>query len=58
MTYTDASGIRRSYYSHEDASEYYATNLAAAARATLEQYGDTLTEAETARLTAIAAAAA
>lgn len=58
VTYTDASGIRRSYYSHEEASEYYATNLAAAARATLEQYGDTLTEAETARLTAIAAAAA
>ncbi len=57
-TYTDASGIRRTYYSHEDASTYYATSLAAAARATLEQHGDTLTETETARLNAIVATAA
>lgn len=58
VTYTDASGIRRTYYSHEDASTYYATNLAAAAQVTLEQHGDTLTEAETARLNAIIETAA
>ena len=58
VTYTDASGIQRSYYSSESASEYYATNLAATAQATLNQHGDTLTETEKTRLEAIVAAAA
>ena len=57
VTYTDASGIQRSYYSHEDSSEYYATNLAAAAQVTLDQYGETLTDREKERLNAIMAAA-
>lgn len=57
VTYTDASGIQRSYYSSESASEYYATNLAATAQATLDQHGDTLTETEKTRLEAIVAVA-
>ena len=58
VTYTDASDIQRSYYSSESTSEYYATNLAATAQATLDQHGDTLTETERTRLEAIVAVAA
>ena len=57
VTYTDASDIQRSYYSSESTSEYYATNLAATAQATLDQHGDTLTETEKTRLEAIVAVA-
>ena len=55
VTYTDASGIRREYYSNEGETEYYATNLKAAAQLTLTQYESSLSDAEKARLNAIMA---
>ena len=56
VTYTDASGIKREYYSSEGETAYYAVSLKKAAEVTLGQYGDTLTETEKARLDAIMAA--